>query len=266
MITSVDLLEFTDRLAKQFSNLLDTIGLKNTEAPSTVDNICDSLYEMNKDLIWDSQEKDLINAMDSIIQSTESSFDVDTLSKPLYSGIITAMNNHLTTGIRNGFYQFAIDNADVRYPTFFVRLLKSLGINIPYSSFIFYDGIDTLGTFVLSGSTSGAWTESSFDWGDYLNIWGSQPSSQLEIEAKTAINIVSNLVVDIVAIEAISNTVVSLTATLPAGSPIGAKATLTGSNPYQNYIYEIRSITVSNGTASDEFYVNFKPIRVIALD
>ena len=267
MINQADLHELTDRLAKQFDNIIDAFGLNNTTTAANVYNICDSLNFINSDIIDDSGDKDLIAKMNPTFTRTESNLDADLLGRFYYASIVSSLENILRgTSVQMGYDQFALDNSGTRYASTFLRLAKLQGYGLLTPIWIYYDTDDTLGTFVLSGSTSGAWTASTFAWdSDVLTMYGVQPSSSIEIEAKT---ITGGNDIDVVvrAVESVTESIIILTGTIPSGSAIGTAVTLTSSSSYGNHVKSISSVSVTDGTAADEFYINFKPIRVIALD
>ena len=265
MINLSNLETLTDKIAKQVYTLRTYLGEEQSSTPSVVDTICDSLYECMSTVISGANKganNDLIGGLNTL----QSILDWQSISRQYYGFFMGNLDTHLINSEDipySGFSNAGID-LGARYASEFCRLIELCGYTLFDGYYCYYDQTDILGTYVVSGAGVGALTLSQFVWAsDIDGTYGCQPSTGLEVEAKTVIG-AAPIVITVNAINYEGGAEI-LTCTLPNASIIGAKVSMTGTTPLADYIMSIQSCHITGGTAADEFYIRFNPTRDIVL-
>jgi len=250
MISQANLHKLTDYIGKQIETLRTNIGGQVSTVAGSPSTIEESLWN-SVNMLAGATDIASLSSLQVPIENIQSSIDWENIARTHYVGFIRQLNSYLLdsdTVTYNGFSKFGLDNSGTRYCSEFCRLLKLIGFVLVSDGMCFYDQTDTLGTYVVGGAGQGSWTASDFDWDDPEDTYGVQPTSGIEAEAKTQIGA--------------SDIDISVNA-LNATSAIGTTESLTGD--YDDYVKTIISVTVSGGTAADEFYIRWNPVRDIIL-
>lgn len=264
MFSQTHIHDLTDRIAKYYSLIIENIGFQQTESPSSVDTIQKSLWDIRENVLSASNDTDVMASIGNLVKFTERRLDASLLARNFFASIIGAIENNIRNGSRyDGFSAFAIENSGTRYASTFVRLLYELGYTLLVDTYCFFDSADTIGSFAVSGAGQGTWTFES-DYKPDSDLYGVQPSTTIQAVADGLIG-GSDIVITAVGIEPLNDTTIELTATIPAASADGTAVEFSGGGGFSDYIYDIKSVQISGGTAADAFDVKYKPIRTIAL-